>query len=119
MVRAIEPKMQRSDKNDPNSPMEQARDKDGALKWTVILSVETKSFGDKSKFDDIPVTIVNPTKPAGGVEPGRYVTCTGMELGIMVQGQGRYSFFYSAQAIRQVVMPTPQVQAQPQAAAPR
>jgi hypothetical protein len=48
MLREIEPKMTRSNKNDPNSPMVQAHDKEGVPRWTITLSVETKSFDNWS-----------------------------------------------------------------------
>ncbi|HJT55285.1 MAG TPA: hypothetical protein VJ761_02230 [Ktedonobacteraceae bacterium] len=100
MVRAVEPKMQRSDKDNPNSPMEQAKDKDGVLKWTVVLSTERQSAGGKSKYEDIPVTITSLTKPA--LESGRMVSIEGLEMGIMVQTRGGFSVFFSAQAIKPV-----------------
>src|SRR5437899_2849529 len=43
MLRGCEPKMQRKDRENPNSDMLPAQDKNGVPKWTVYLSVETKS----------------------------------------------------------------------------
>lgn len=99
MLLGIEPKMQRSDKNDPKSPMEQARDKDGLPKWTVTLAVQTKSF-ENTKFETISVTIVSPNRPYEALPPGSAVTVEGLELGIMPQTRGGFSVFYSAEAIR-------------------
>lgn len=99
MLLGVEPKMQRSDKNDPKSPMEQARDKDGVLKWTVTLAVQTKSF-ENTKFENIPITMISPNKPYGAVQPGTPVTVEGLELGIMPQTRGGFSVFYSAENIR-------------------
>lgn len=98
MLLGIEPKMQRSDKNDPKSDMEQARDKDGVLKWTVSLAVQTKSVN--AKFETIAITVTSPNKPYGAIPPGTPVTVEMLELGIMPKDKGGFSVFYSAEAIR-------------------
>ena len=99
MLLGIETKMQRSDKNNPKSDMEQARDKDGVLKWTVTLAVQTKSF-ENTKFETIQITVISPNKPYGAIPLGSPVTVEGLELGIMAQSRGGFSVFYSAEAIR-------------------
>jgi hypothetical protein len=99
MLLGVEPKMTRADRNDPKSAMEQARDKDGVLKWTVTLAVQTKSF-ENTKFENIPITITSPNKPCGAMPPGSPVAVEGLELGIMPQTRGGFSVFYSAEAIR-------------------
>src|SRR6266700_6356049 len=104
MLLGIEAKMQRSDKNDQKSPMEQARDKDGVLKWTVSLAVQTKNF-ENTKFETIPITVTSPNKPYGAIQPGSPVTVEGLELGIMAQSRGGFSVFYSAEAIRPLQPP--------------
>ncbi|HEU4966361.1 MAG TPA: hypothetical protein VFT53_02675 [Candidatus Saccharimonadales bacterium] len=99
MLLGVEPKMQRADKNNPASPMEQARDKTGVLKWTATLAVQTKSF-ENTKFETIPITVVSPNKPFEAIVPGSPVVVEGLELGIMPQARGGFSVFYSAEAIR-------------------
>jgi hypothetical protein len=99
MLLGVEAKMTRADKNDPKSSMEQARDKDGVLKWTVTLAVQTKSF-ENTKFENIPISVIAPYKPYGAIAPGSPVTVEGLELGIMAQTRGGFSVFYSAENIR-------------------
>ncbi len=82
MLLAVEAKMQRSDKNDKNSPQVQARDKDGQPKWTITLAVQTKTF-ENTKFENIPITITAPSKPYAAIPPGSPVTVEGLVLGIM------------------------------------
>jgi len=98
MLLGIEPKMQRSDKNDPKSDMEQAHDKAGVLKWTISLAVQTKSVN--AKFETIAITVTSPNKPYGAIPPGTPVTVEMLELGIMPKDKGGFSVFYSAEAIR-------------------
>jgi len=99
MLLGVEQKMQRSDKSDKQSPQEQAKDKNGVLKWTVTLAVQTKSF-ENTKFETIPITVISPSKPYGAIPPGSPVTVEGLELGIMPQTRGGFSVFYSAETIR-------------------
>ena len=101
MLVAIEPKMSRKDKNDPKSPMEQAKDKDGVNKWSVTLTVAVKSF-DNTKYENISITIAAPNKPYAAIAPGTFVVVDGLEMGIMVQSRGGFSVFYSAENIRPV-----------------
>ncbi len=99
MLLGVEPKMTRADRTNPNSPTEQAKDKDGVLKWTVTLAVETASFGNK-KYENIPITMTSPSKPLGTVPPGTPMAVEGLELGIMPQARGGFSVFYAADTIR-------------------
>src|SRR5258708_22369985 len=98
MLLGVEAKMQRSDKNNPKSDMEQAHDKDGVLKWTISLAVQTKSVNPK--FETIAITVTSPNKPYGAIPPGTSVTVEMLELGIMPKDKGGFSVFYSAEAIR-------------------
>ncbi len=122
MLLKVEPKMQRSKKDDPNSPMVHGHDKDGVPKWTVHLSVEAKSFGDKTKFDNMQVTITSPRQPCEGLPQGTPVAIQGLEQGSMLRGNGGgLSLFYSAEAVRplqsaQPVQPPRMASAQPQPA---
>lgn len=117
MLLGVEAKMQRSDKNNPQSAMVQARDKDGVPKWTVTLAVQTKNF-ENTKFETIQVSIVSPNKPYEAIPPGTPVVAEGMELGIMPQQRGGFSVFYSAEAIRPLnpAQPLRTSSAQPQPA---
>jgi hypothetical protein len=101
MLLGVEPKYTRADKNDPKSSQVQARDKDGVPKWTVTLSVQTKSF-ENTKYENIPITVASPNKPYEAIPPGTLVTVENLELGIMPQQRGGFSVFYSAEAIRPV-----------------
>jgi hypothetical protein len=99
MLLSVEPKMQRSDKNDANSPQVQARDKDGVPKWTITLAVGIQAF-EQTKFENIAVTITSREKPYGGIQPGTMVTVESLTVGFMAQARGTVSVFYSAEAIR-------------------
>lgn len=99
MLLNVEPKMTRSDKNDPRSDQVQARDKDNVPKWTVILAIATKEF-EQTKFDNTPITITSREKPCGGIMPGTPVTVEGLTVGFMPQARGGFSVFYTAEAIR-------------------
>lgn len=101
MLLSVEPKMQRSDKNDAKSQQVQARDKDDVPKWTVTLAVQTKSF-ENTKFDNVSITIISREKPYGAIQPGTLVTVEGLAVGFMAQARGGFSVFYSAEAIRPV-----------------
>src|SRR5438128_2205125 len=98
MLLGVEAKMTRADKNNPKSEQVQAKDKDGVPKWTVTVAVQTKSF-EKTKFENIAITITSPNKPYAAIQPGSPVTVEGLELGFMVQSKGGISFFYSAENI--------------------
>lgn len=114
MLLGVEPKYTRADKNDAKSQQVQARDKDGVLKWTVTLAVQTKSF-ENTKFENIPITVTSPNKPYEAILPGTPVTVENLELGIMPQQRGGFSVFYSAEAIR----PVQPVQLRPSSALPQ
>ncbi|SRR6266566_7081117 len=107
MLLSVEPKMQRSDKNDAKSQQVQARDKDDVPKWTITLALQTKSFENK-KFENITITITSREKPYGAIQPGTSVTVEGLALGFMVNTRGGLSVFYSAESIRpaQRVLPS-------------
>jgi hypothetical protein len=113
MLLLVEEKMQREHKDDPKSNMVQAQD-NGVLKWTITLAVQTK-LRDKSKLENIQVTIVSPNKPYEAIPPGTAVTCEGLEVGIMPQQRGGFSVFYSCEAIRPL-QPPRIASAQPQPA---
>ena|SRR2546430_3559709 len=101
MLRGCEPKTQRKDRENPNSEQVPAIDKNGVPKWTVYLSVETKSSFDKRQFDDIEVTLTSPKNPCEGIPDRSDVTIVGLTLGMMPVGKGKaVTVFYTAQAIR-------------------
>ena len=95
----VETKMQRSKKDDPNSPMVPAHDKDGVPKYTVHLSLEVKSY-ESTKFDNLQVTVTSHKQPCEGLPQGTPVVIRGLELGFMPKGNGGgLSVFYSAEDI--------------------
>jgi hypothetical protein len=101
MLRGCEPKMQRKDRENQNSEMVPAQDKNGVPKWTAYLSVETKSSFDKRQFDDIEVTLTSPKNPSEGIPDRSDVTIVGLTLGMMPIGKGKaVTVFYTAEAIR-------------------
>jgi len=101
MLRGCEPKMQRKDRENPNSEMVPALDKNGVPKWTVYLSVETKSAFDKKQFSDLEITVTSPRNPVEGVAMGSYVSVEGLTQGQMPIGKGKaVTVFYTAEAIR-------------------
>jgi hypothetical protein len=110
----VEPKMERADKNDPNSQEVQARDKNngGALKWTATVAVKYKAFS-KDKSEVLSFTLVSPTQPCSDVPLGQTVMIEGLEMGIMRQDRGGFSQFWSAVAVRPVRVQAPQGQAAP------
>jgi hypothetical protein len=96
-----EQKMQRSKKDDPNSPMVPAHDKENVPKWTVHLSLEARSF-ESTKFANIQVTVTSPKQPCEGMPQGTPVIVQGLELGLMPRGNsgnGGFSVFFLAEAI--------------------
>jgi hypothetical protein len=96
----VEPKMQRSNKEDPKSPMVHGHDKDNVPKWTVHLSIEQESF-EKPKFENIQITVTSPKQPCEGVPQYTPVTIQGLALGQMPRGNsGGVSVFYVAESIR-------------------
>jgi hypothetical protein len=101
MLRSCEQKTQRKDRENPNSEMVPAQDKNGVPKWTAYLSVETKSSFDKRQFDDIEVTLTSPKNPCEGIPDRSDVTIVGLTLGMMPVGKGKaVTVFYTAEAIR-------------------
>ena len=95
----VERKMQRSKKDDQNSPMVPAHDKDGVPKYTVHLSLEVKSF-ESTKFDNVQVTVTSHQQPCQGLPQGTSVEIRGLVLGFVPKGNGGgVSPFYSAEAI--------------------
>ena len=127
MLRGCEPKMQRKDKDNQNSEMVPALDKAGVPKYTVYLSVETKSAFEKKQFSDMEITVTSPKNPCEGIPMGSYVAVEGLTLGMMPLGKGKaVTTFFTADAIvplrpAQFVQPaqpqrmaSPQPQPQPQ-----
>ena len=101
MLRGCEQKTQRKDRENPNSEMVPALDKAGVPKWTVYLSVETKSSFGKKQFDEMEVTVTSPKNPVENISMGSYVTAEGLTLGMMQIGKGKaVTIFYTAEAIR-------------------
>src|SRR6266571_4764394 len=101
MLRGCEQKMQRKDRENPNSEQVPAQDKNGVPKWTVYLSVETKSLFDKKQFDELEITITSPKNPVEGITNGSDVNIVGLTEGKMPIGKGKaVTVFYSAEAVR-------------------
>ncbi len=96
---AIEPKMTRSNREDPRSPMVQANDGNGNLKWAVNISVPVKVFG-QTKHTNIEVAINAPKKPYEAIPLGSAIIVEGMEMGIMKADKTGYSTFFSAENIK-------------------
>lgn len=111
----VEPKMQRSDKDDPKSPQEQARDKQNPheLKWVASVAVKIKNF-QKERKEILGVTLSSPSQPLANVQIGQTVVIEGLEMGVLKQERGNgFAQFWSAAAIRPVSVQaqTPQAQA--------
>jgi len=103
---AVEPKMERVDRNDKNSQQVQARDKNGGgLKWTATVAVAVKSF-DREKYENLSITLTSPTQPCANIAPGAPVMIDGLEQGLMKQSNG-VSQFWSAAGIRPVAAQAP------------
>jgi hypothetical protein len=103
---AVEPKLERADRNDPNSQQVQARDKNGGgLKWTATVAVAVQSFG-REKYENLSITLTSPTQPCANIAPGAPVMVDGLEQGLMKQSNG-FSQFWSAAGIRQVAAQSP------------
>ena len=96
---AVEPKMTRANREDPKSPMVQASDGNGNLKWTAAISVPTKMF-EITKHVGIEVTINAPKRPYEAVPIGSNIIVEGMEMGIMKADKTGYSTFFSAENIK-------------------
>ena len=95
----VEPKMERSIKDDPKSPMEHGRNKDGVPKYTAFLSVETRDF-DKTQFTNISVTLATHDKLDEVLPTNVYVTIEELDMGIMKNERSGHTIFYSAKSIR-------------------
>ncbi len=101
MLRGCEQKTQRKDRENPNSEMVPAQDKNGVPKYTVYLSVETKSSFGKKQFDEMEVTLTSPKNPVESIPMGSYVIVEGLTQGQMPIGKGKaVTVFYTAEAIR-------------------
>ena len=114
----VEPKMQRTDRDDPKSPQEQARDKQNPqeLKWIASVAIKIKNF-QKEKKEILGVTLSSPSQPCTNVQIGQTVVIEGLEMGIMKQERGNgFSQFWSAAAIRPVAVQAQAQQAQAAAA---
>jgi hypothetical protein len=99
MQRDSAQKTQRKDKDNPDSEQVPVLDKNGVPKWSVYLSVETRSSFGKKQYDDIEVTVTKPKNPGEGLN-GKYVTPVGLTLGMMPIGKGKaVTIFYTADDI--------------------
>jgi hypothetical protein len=91
---------------DQQSPTEQAKDKNGVLKWLVYLNLEVKSEANstgRKKFENITVTITSPNKPYGAIPLNSPVTVENLVLGTMPREKGGgYNLYYACEAIRPV-----------------
>src|SRR6266480_7551939 len=91
MLTGVDAKMQRVDKDNLKSAVEQARDKEGVFKWTVTVTVQTKSFDNtKTTYVNLPITVTSPARPCGAIPPGSGVVVEGLELGIMPRDKGGF-----------------------------
>src|SRR5260370_29600112 len=100
MLRGCEPKMQRKDRDNQNSEMVPAQDKNGVPKYTVYLSCETKSAFEKKQFSDLEITVTSRRNPVEGIAMGSYVTVEGLTQGQMPIGKGKaVTIFYTADVI--------------------
>jgi hypothetical protein len=97
---AVEPKMERADRNDPSSQQVQARDKNGGgLKWTCTVAVAVKSF-DRDRYENLSITLTSPTQPCANIAPGAPVMIEGLVQGLMAGNKNPQ--FWSADGVRQV-----------------
>lgn len=102
VLQAVEPKME-TDRNNPQAPMEQAKDKNGVPKWLVYLNLEAKeaSSTGKKEFENVTVTVASPTKPFGAIPLNSPVIIERLVLGRMLREKGGgYNLYYSCDAIR-------------------
>jgi hypothetical protein len=99
MLISIEPKMTRTDRNNPKSPQVQATDDSGLLKWTVTVSVPVQGF-EKVKQENIEITVNAPNRPYNAIPLGHYVIVEGLEMGIMKAEKMGFSVFFSAENIK-------------------
>jgi hypothetical protein len=94
ILQAVEPKTEMGAE-------EQAKDKNGVLKWLVYLNLDVKSTG-KKKFENITITITSPNKPYAAIPLNSPVIIENLALGKMPRKEGGYTFYFSAEAIRPV-----------------
>ncbi len=95
----VEPKLTRSDKNDPKSPMVQANDGNAKQKWVATVMVKVQRF-EQAKKENLEVTILSAQKPYAALPVGSSVMVEGLEMGIMKQDRGGFSTFFTAENIR-------------------
>jgi hypothetical protein len=95
----VVPKTEKSDRNNPNSPMVPAYDKDGVPKYTAYLSVETQPF-DKPQFDNITCTISSRDRLDEEFTEKVDVVLDGFKVNVMKSDKGGgYTFYFTADAI--------------------
>jgi hypothetical protein len=94
----VEPKMVRSDKQDPKSVQVQAKSADGVSKWTAIIAVRYQNF-DRVRTENLNLTLTDRNQPCADMAIGQSVTLEGCELGIMKNERGGFSVFFSAVAV--------------------
>lgn len=100
MLVAVQPKLQPVNRDNPQGPMEQAKDKEGVNQWTVSLSMEVKTPDNpKARHENLDVTVSAPEMLYQKLR-GLDVIVEGLEMGIMAQQRGGFSVFYSAKHIR-------------------
>jgi hypothetical protein len=95
----IEPKMKRSDRANPKSPMVQGDDGNGKLQWTATIAVKPQ-LSETAKMENIAVTILSPQKPYERMPIGTTVVADGLVMGIMDRDKGGHSKYWSAENIR-------------------
>src|SRR5258708_16158228 len=78
---AVEPKMERADRNDKNSQQVQARDKNGGgLKWTATVAVAVKMFG-REKNENLSIKRTIPTQTCFNYAPSPPLKTDRVSLG--------------------------------------
>jgi hypothetical protein len=97
----IEPKMKRSDRANPKSPMVQGDDGNGKLQWTATIAAKSQ-LTETAKMENIAVTILSPQKPYERLPVGATVVVEGLVMGIMDKDKGGHSKYWSAENIRPV-----------------
>jgi len=100
----VDPKMELVNREDRNGPQQQAKDKDGLLKWNVTISYRDVSFMNP-KHENVAITVTSPTKPLDGLPVGTPVVVEDLELGIMARDKSGFTTFYAAKFIRPVQTP--------------
>ena len=95
----IEPKMKRSDRANPKSPMVQGDDGNGKLQCTATIAVKSQ-ISETAKMENIAVTILSPQKPYERLPVGTTVIVEGLVMGTMDKDKGGHSKYWSAENIR-------------------